>query len=63
MGYDRNPELVVDEKRSLLEDLEARGGRLFYFHDPEVALSRLARDERGRFHAVAEVRAVSALAA
>lgn len=63
MGYDRNPELLVDEKRALLEDLEVRGGRLFYFHDPEVALSRVARDERGRFHAVDEAPAVSALSA
>jgi len=63
MGYDRSPELLVDEKRALLEGLEARGGRLFYFHDAEVALSRVARDERGRFRAVEEAATLSSLAA
>lgn len=52
MGYDRFPELLIDEKERLLTDLVARGGRLFYTHDPQVALSGVARDERGRFVAV-----------
>lgn len=51
MGYDRYPELLIDEKTALLEDLVGRGARLFYTHDPEVALSGLAKDERGRFSA------------
>ena len=51
MGYDRYPELLIDEKHALLADLVDRGGRLFYTHDPEVALSGVARDDRGRFHA------------
>jgi glyoxylase-like metal-dependent hydrolase (beta-lactamase superfamily II) len=49
MGYDRYPELLVDEKRALLEDLLARGGSVFFTHDPSRALARVARDERGRF--------------
>lgn len=49
MGYDRHPELLIDEKRALLDDLSSRGGRLFYTHDHEVALSGLSRDERGRW--------------
>jgi glyoxylase-like metal-dependent hydrolase (beta-lactamase superfamily II) len=51
MGYDRFPELLIDEKRALLEDLVARGGRLFFTHDAEVAMSRVVRDEHGRFGA------------
>jgi glyoxylase-like metal-dependent hydrolase (beta-lactamase superfamily II) len=51
MGYDRNPEQLIDEKRALLEDLLARNGRLFFTHDPECALARVVRDERGRFAA------------
>lgn len=51
MGYDRFPELLVDEKRRVLEDLLPRKGRLFFTHDPEVALAAVARDERGRFGA------------
>jgi glyoxylase-like metal-dependent hydrolase (beta-lactamase superfamily II) len=54
MGYDRYPELLIDEKRALLQGLVERKGRLFYTHDAEVALSGIARDERGRFSAVDE---------
>lgn len=56
MGYDRFPELLIDEKRALLEDLLARGGRVFFTHDPDVSLARVARDAKGRFHAVPEGR-------
>jgi len=52
MGYDRFPELLIDEKGNLLEDLVARGGRLFFTHDPECAIARITRDERGRFGSV-----------
>ncbi len=51
MGYDRFPELLVQEKAELLSDLHARGGRLFFTHDPEVAMVQLIRDESGRFGA------------
>ena len=49
MGYDRFPELLIDEKRALLEDLLAREGSVFFTHDPSVALARVAQDEKGRF--------------
>jgi glyoxylase-like metal-dependent hydrolase (beta-lactamase superfamily II) len=48
MGYDRYPELLVDEKTALLSDLAARGAFLFYTHDPEVAMSRVAKSAEGR---------------
>ena len=51
MGYDRFPELLIDEKRALLADLLERQGRLFYTHDPQTALSRITRDDRGRYRA------------
>ena len=50
MGYDRFPELLVDEKTTLLTDLLARDGRLFFTHDPVIALAKLARDDKGKFH-------------
>ena len=62
MGYDRFPEMLIDEKRALLTDLESRGGRLFYTHDPDVALSRLERDDRGRFRAIDPMPATVGLA-
>jgi len=49
MGYDRYPELLVDEKSLLLQDLLARSGRLFFCHDPNTALATVAKDARGNF--------------
>ena len=51
MGYDRHAELLIDEKGALLRDVASRGGRLFFTHDPDVALSGLAQDDRGRWRA------------
>ncbi|SCK15469.1 MBL fold metallo-hydrolase [Vogesella sp. LIG4] len=50
MGYDRYPELLIDEKRQLLQQLAARHGRLFFTHDPAVACADVLWDgERRRF--------------
>lgn len=49
MGYDRFPELLIDEKRRIFEDLAARRGRVFFTHDPACALAHLAVDEKSRF--------------
>ena len=62
MGYDRYPELLIDEKASLLADLVARDGRLFFTHDPVVAIGRVVRDERGRYRTVDELETVVDLA-
>lgn len=60
MGYDRNAELLIDEKRTFLEDKLARNVHLFFTHDTECALAQVTRDEKGRFgttHEVAELHA------
>jgi glyoxylase-like metal-dependent hydrolase (beta-lactamase superfamily II) len=49
MGYDRFPELLLDEKRGLLDALAERRGRLFFTHDPECALAWVTRDDAGRY--------------
>ena len=49
MGYDRYPELLIDEKSALLRDLLSRNGRLFFTHDHCTAMGRLSIDERGRY--------------
>lgn len=55
MGYDRYPERLIDEKQRFLEDKLARGVRIFFTHDAEVAMASVHRDEVGRFSAVEEV--------
>ena len=60
MGYDRNAELLIDEKRAFLEDKLARNVHLFFTHDTQCALAQVTRDEMGRFgttHEVAELHA------
>lgn len=60
MGYDRNPELLIDEKRAFLEDKLARNVHLFFTHDPGCALAQVVRDDKGRFgttHEVSELKA------
>ncbi|MFT4512031.1 MAG: glyoxylase-like metal-dependent hydrolase (beta-lactamase superfamily II) [Planctomycetota bacterium] len=47
MGYDRFPELLIDEKAALLDDLVARSGRLFFTHDPDIAMCQLRRNDKG----------------
>jgi len=54
MGYDRAPELLIDEKRDFLDDKLARGVRLFFTHDHEIAMASPCRDERGRYSVTAE---------
>ena len=60
MGYDRNAELLIDEKRAFLEDKLARNVHLFFTHDPGCALAQVTRDEKGKFgvaHEAAELHA------
>ena len=60
MGYDRNAELLIDEKRAFLEDKLARNVHLFFTHDPGCALAQVVRDAKGKFgtaHEVAELHA------
>ena len=63
MGYDRYPELLVDEKATLLGDLEKRGGRLFFTHDPEIALGKIAKDVKGKYSTVEDQRELHDIAA
>jgi glyoxylase-like metal-dependent hydrolase (beta-lactamase superfamily II) len=55
MGYDRAPELLIDEKRALLDDKLERSVRLFFTHDPACALARVTRDDKGRYGTVDEL--------
>lgn len=63
MGYDRYPEMLIDEKRRFLEDKLARGVRLFFTHDAQCALARVVRDDKGKFGTADELAELTALAA
>lgn len=60
MGYDRYPELLIDEKRHFLADKLRRGLRLYFTHDPHVAHAALQQDERGKFSTFDEAGALFA---
>jgi glyoxylase-like metal-dependent hydrolase (beta-lactamase superfamily II) len=63
MGYDRNPELLIDEKKAFLEDKLARGVRLYFTHDVGCAIAHVARDAKGRFSTLDERAALAGEAA
>lgn len=46
MGYDRFPEQLIDEKTALMADLVKRSGRLFFTHDPAVAICDLQENDK-----------------
>jgi glyoxylase-like metal-dependent hydrolase (beta-lactamase superfamily II) len=53
MGYDRFPELLIDEKSALLTSMAKENSWLFYVHDPDFAVSQVrVDDERKTFVAV-----------
>jgi glyoxylase-like metal-dependent hydrolase (beta-lactamase superfamily II) len=56
MGYDRYPELLIDEKRAFLEDKIARRVRLFFTHDLDCAVALPQSDADGRCGVTAEQR-------
>lgn len=60
MGYDRNPELLIDEKHEFLQDKLARDVHLFFTHDPGCALAQVTCDAGGRFGTTHEVPALQA---
>lgn len=61
MGYDRYPELLIDEKTRLLERIALENGRIFFTHDPNCATANVTRNDRGRFEAVNPVGSLNGL--
>jgi len=49
MGYDRFPELLIEEKQALLTDLAANKGKIFFTHDPQTICVAICAGEKGRF--------------
>ncbi len=63
MGYDRAPEILIDEKREFLDDKLARGVRLFFTHDVDCAMARVKRDDKGRYSTIDESGELAGMAA
>ena len=49
MGYDRNAEMLIDEKREFLTDMLDRHVALYFTHDTQTAMGTLQRDAKGKF--------------
>ena len=58
MGYDRFPELAIDEKLAYLNDKIERDVSIFYTHDPAYAISNVAQNEDGNYVSCNEVAAI-----
>ncbi len=52
MGYDRYPELLIEEKKVVLDRIHGEQGWMFFTHDAHTAIARVSIDERGRYGAV-----------
>lgn len=48
MGYDRFPELLIDEKSAFLNRHLSHNRKLFFTHDPDIAAANISY-EKGRF--------------
>lgn len=62
MGYDRYPEMLIDEKTRFLDDKLARGVRLFFTHDAECAMASVTRDANKRYSATNVVAELNGIA-
>lgn len=49
MGYDRFPELLIEEKQAMLDRVISEDGWAFFTHDPRVAAAKIRRDASGKY--------------
>lgn len=57
MGYDRNPEMLINEKLELYADVTRNKRWLFYTHDTEYCASQISKSESGKFEPLNSIRA------
>ena len=53
MGYDRCAETIVDEKKDVLDRAIDGNWCFFYTHDPDFAMSKVLKNDKGRYSAEA----------
>ncbi len=56
MGYDRFPELLIEEKTRLFASVAKENAWIYYVHDPETALSRIKYDEEHKTYLPVDIR-------
>ena len=49
MGYDRYPELLIEEKQTMLDRIMAEHGWAFFTHDSKVCAARIAKDAQAKY--------------
>lgn len=49
MGYDRFPELVLDEKRELFENADLSKTCFYFTHDPTAPFAKVEKDSQGKY--------------
>lgn len=54
MGYDRFPELLIDEKKALLDSMANKNAWLFYVHDPVFSVSKVHFDDEQKTYSAVE---------
>lgn len=55
MGYDRYPELLIDEKEKLYSTMKLETTNFFFTHDSQIAMSKVTKDDKGKFVSTNEV--------
>lgn len=61
MGYDRYPELVIDEKKAMLDRAIKENWILFFTHDVNVAFAKIKLDEKGKYLPLPDLRLETSL--
>lgn len=49
MGYDRFPEMLIDEKQKLYESVDLTKTYFFFTHDNQISAAQLAKDTQGKY--------------
>jgi glyoxylase-like metal-dependent hydrolase (beta-lactamase superfamily II) len=55
MGYDRFPEMLIDEKKQLYDVATKEHWMLFFTHDPEVSAAKIHVSDKGKVETIEEM--------
>lgn len=56
MGYDRYPELLIDEKHNLYDMVDLNTTNFFFTHDPQVAMCKVHLDDKHKYTSHQEIK-------